>query len=120
MVKIKIDMDYCSSPIWIMDEEDSYFLNDDLDSYKEFFSKELMHLLETYRCLWEANTGTKYLTIFDEPSKHHDSFDLITNKIQEIEYECAKLCKQERPDFEVYVSKWNEEKKTYELIEIKG
>lgn len=52
--KIKVDMDYCSSPLWCcQDETTNVWTNDTFEDYKPFISSELYYSLSVYQRVWE-------------------------------------------------------------------
>ncbi len=95
---LKIDMDYCSDPIWVS-EDGICFANGSLCEFEDLLSKPLLHGLELYRSMWGKSLWSKYLA-FDEdfawPGK-----DLVSDCIDELQIALAAKLKEELPHVKV-------------------
>ncbi|MFS1429788.1 hypothetical protein LMH73_022375 [Vibrio splendidus] len=93
---IKVDMDYCSDPIWASDENDlendQPCISDDINQYP--FPPIILHLLKTYQELWETSSCTEHLTtdcIGDAAESDPETFILIDNALNILHKRCEDL-----------------------------
>lgn len=54
MMKVRVDKDYCSDPVWVIEEGELFYVNGHLPDFKDILSEELMKDLESYSELWET------------------------------------------------------------------
>lgn len=95
---LRIDMDYCSDPLWGKINPESSYINLGLDDYKQYLSKNTLSVLKWYTYLWEwYNWGG--LSDEDAPSCYIE-YDL-SNAISDIQIVAAKLVKNDLPDYNV-------------------
>lgn len=93
---IRVDMDYCSDPLWGSADKKSGFCNLSLEDFEKVLSKELMHSLAYYQHSWEMLHSSKYLSVFED---HESSFlkGLHVNLLK-AQIEITKQLKREMPD----------------------
>lgn len=103
---LKVDMDYCSDPIWVSNEEESpVFINGSLREFEGVLSKGLLHGLSVYQRLWESSQWPDYLTPTDMQVWPGD--DLVDNCLDEMRILLAAKLKEELPDVRVYYSDYD-------------
>lgn len=110
MMKVRIDKDYCSDPVWVMEEGESFYANGYLPDFKDILSEELMKDLESYSELWESyfwklSQDDTYKSEAEEVGI--EAFDFLAKSL-------AFRCKSEAP--QIQWSYWNPE--TKQVVEI--
>lgn len=92
-MKVRIDKDYCSEPVWVCDNEDLIFSNGELDDFKGMLSEDLIKELQEYSDLWE----NAYRGFSSISATTYDSFEKLFEKLTK---SLAKACKEQQPQIE--------------------
>lgn len=92
-MKVRIDKDYCSEPVWVCDNEERFFANGDLDDFKGMLSEDLIKELQEYSDLWES----VYWDHSNISAATYESFDKLFEKLTK---SLAKDCKEQQPQIE--------------------
>lgn len=92
-MKVRIDKDYCSDPVWVCDTEELFFPNGNLDDFKGKLSEDLIKELQDYSDLWEG----VYWDHGNICASAYENFDKLFEKLTKF---LAEACKKQRPEIE--------------------
>ena len=91
-MKVRVDKDYCSDPVWICEDGEEYFTNGDLDDFNGKLSYALISMLKAYSDAWE-----KVYWRNDLSAKDLSDFSII---FEDLSSYLAKQCKKQLPEIE--------------------
>lgn len=97
--EILVNMDYSSDPLWV--SGNGVWINTSLEEYEKMLSKPLLHSLEVYRRLWEADKWSRYITP-NSQSQEYFGMGIVKDALEEIVPELAAQLKTELPDCRVF------------------
>lgn len=102
-MKVRIDKDYCSDPVWVCANGEQFFCNGDLDDFKGMLSEDLIKELQEYSYLWE----NVYWDLSNISATAYEAFDKLFEKLTK---SLAIDCKEQQPEIEWCY--WSSSKRT--------
>lgn len=108
-MKVRIDKDYCSDPVWVLEEGEQFYINGHLPDLEDILSDDLMKDLESYSELWEDYSWGVYFSenTTTKDTAGSEAFELLAKSL-------AFRCKAEAPH--IQWTYWNP--KTKQVVEI--
>lgn len=92
-MKVRIDKDYCSEPVWVCSNGEQFFANGDLDDFKGMLSEDLIKELQEYSNLWES-------VYWDHSNISAATYEALDKLFEKLTKSLAKDCKEQQPEIE--------------------
>ena len=103
---IRIDMDYCATPVWVSKDIEGVFINGDFENIPNI-PITLKHALSCYQNLWEDVHSGKYWNCFDLDTEESDwempEMKVMTYTLEMLAHKLATEVKKYHPEKRVFI-----------------